>query len=340
MVVKNDFFLREEFEKWLETEVGLTTPESRACYIMTDCYPGTDIPYFEIIANLIAYGQLSLARTVLDIWEESIRNNHKGLAAKSVSNKLAYLKKIREFLMKIENSIMKRVQAGVLKPTMSLDDLMDICSGINKSSLSPLDGMEPLINALGEDGIIEMAVESSYFFEPELVKKRFVEMLVDPFSFPKRMENEDDNDKNNGNKPVCSLINEYTGYNLNVNTDVKPFRHYIISHVWGNASDPRYYTALWNVVLIPAWANHLMDKSDRLVGTLASRLKSTFQAICIKLYNLNNPNLYNWPGMNMTCPPVDATADVLRGKYDVRVIMPTQYNRKRVGNIQVREVKI
>ena len=334
MVVKNDFFLREEFEKWLETEVGLTTPESRACYVMADCFPGKDIPYFGIIANLIAYGQLSLARTVLDIWEESIRNNHKGLAAKSVSNKLVYLKKIREFLMKIENSIMKRVQAGDLKPTMSLGDLMKICSWINKSSLSPLDGMESLINELGEDRIIKMAVESSYFFEPELVKKRFVEMLNDQSSLPSRK------DDPNGNSFVCSLINEYTGYNLNLTVDVKPFRHYIISHVWGNASDPRYYTALWNVVLIPAWANHLMDKSDRLVGTLASRLKSTIQAICIKLYNLNNPNLYNWPGMNMTCPPVDATADVLNEEYEVRVIMPTQYNRKRVGNIEVREVFI
>ena len=63
----------------------------------------------------------------------------------------------------------------------------------------------------------------------------------------------------NGNTRVCQLIKYRTGYDLGAKLDKKSLRNYIISHIWGHAVDPRYFTNLWNIAIVPAWANHLLD---------------------------------------------------------------------------------
>lgn len=101
----------------------------------------------------------------------------------------------------------------------------------------------------------------------------------------------------NGNARVCQLIKDKTGYDLGGTQDKKSFKNYIISHIWSNATDPRYFTNLWNVAIVPAWANHLLDKDE--TGTLAAVYKSIIQAIITKYYNLEE---YDWNSIGMSCP--------------------------------------
>lgn len=87
-----------------------------------------------------------------------------------------------------------------------------------------------------------------------------------------------------GNRFVRNLINDKTGVVVSQGKG-SLLQNTIISHVWGNAYDPRYFTSLWNIVLIPAWANSLMDKDDAPAQTLASKMRATYMTICAKLYN-------------------------------------------------------
>ena len=118
----------------------------------------------------------------------------------------------------------------------------------------------------------------------------------------------------NGNARVCQLIKDRTGYDLGTTTNKKHFRNFIISHIWGHAIDPRYFTNLWNIVIVPAWANHLLDKDEK--GTLASTFKATIQKIITELYDFNN---INWASIQMT-PPSYNNKEVISGKYQINII--------------------
>lgn len=87
-----------------------------------------------------------------------------------------------------------------------------------------------------------------------------------------------------GNRFVRNLITDKTGITVSQGKD-SVLQNTIISHVWGRAYDPRYFTSLWNIVLIPAWANSLMDKEDAPAETLASKMRATYMQLCTKLYN-------------------------------------------------------
>ena len=118
----------------------------------------------------------------------------------------------------------------------------------------------------------------------------------------------------NGNARVCQLINDRTGYALGATSDKKHFRNFIISHIWGHAIDPRYFTNLWNIVIVPAWANHLLDKDEE--GTLASTFKATIQKIITELYDFNN---IDWASIQMTSPSYN-NEEVISGRYQINII--------------------
>ena len=106
---------------------------------------------------------------------------------------------------------------------------------------------------------------------------------------------------------------------MNVNLDKKPFSNYIISHIWGRAIDPRYFTSLWNIVLVPAWANHLLDKPNPAPSTLAAKFKDTLMEICIK-YNGLRESKYGWGKIQMTQPVSSGSKQ--SGTYTIQVIQP------------------
>ncbi len=254
---------------------------------------------------------------------------------------------------------------------ISENDLAPIRKSFNKTELYQLDGMETLINKLTEDGIIKLAIESSFFFDSSISadRQKEIESIItagnESLPARKSLKNDESNkaekgkqikkcddkwyyqDENglfeypiekdgNGNAKVCQLINNFTGYQLELKLEQKPFRHFIISHIWGRAIDPRFFTSFWNIVLIPAWVNHLLDKETE-EGDIASKLKATFKKICIKYNKLEE---YDWGKLSMSLPLCGN--DCCKGTYTIQIIQKLKKNQnyQKVGKILKKDIPI
>ena len=90
-----------------------------------------------------------------------------------------------------------------------------------------------------------------------------------------------------GNDFVRTAIHRYTGVWVCENNRVNMLRNYVISHIWPDTADPFYFSSLWNVVIIPAHCNDIMDKDPKLHLIVAS-IQNLYRAICYLLYNPNN----------------------------------------------------
>ena len=369
----SQFIFRKDYEKWLLKQ-GV---KSVGAYCPQDKYKcnGKDYLYLDLIGVFAKENERLYVNALFEEWKAEIdkKNN-----LKTTLNRLSYLQKYRQFvetivygkkrLSKEDNEIFNEI----------LNALPSVRDSINKSQNPKVDGMDSLIEFIKEEKFVKLAIESSYFFSPELVKKRVDEIAnyickeeeVDP-AFDKNdinikylparyssKEKEDADDgvhepvveegkvyfklknaaqrlcviyqegargKNtkcgantcgggNGNARVCQLINDRTGYALGATSDKKHFRNFIISHIWGHAIDPRYFTNLWNIVIVPAWANHLLDKDEE--GTLASTFKATIQKIITELYDFNN---IDWTSIQMTSPSYN-NEEVISGRYQINII--------------------
>ena len=369
----SQFIFRKDYEKWLLKQ-GV---KSVGAYCPQDKYKcnGKDYLYLDLIGVFAKENERLYVNALFEEWKAEIdKKNY----LKTTLNRLSYLQKYRQFvetivygkkrLSKEDNEIFNEI----------LNALPSVRDSINKSQNPKVDGMDSLIEFIKEEKFVKLAIESSYFFSPELVKKRVDEIAnyickeeeVDP-AFDKNdinikylparyssKEKEDADDgvhepvveegkvyfklknaaqrlcviyqegargKNkecgantcgggNGNARVCQLINDRTGYALGATSDKKHFRNFIISHIWGHAIDPRYFTNLWNIVIVPAWANHLLDKDEK--GTLASAFKATIQKIITELYDFDN---INWASIQMT-PPSYNNKEVISGRYQINII--------------------
>lgn len=369
----SQFIFRKDYEKWLLKQ-GV---KSVGAYCPQDKYKcnGKDYLYLDLIGVFAKENERLYVNALFEEWKAEIdKKNY----LKTTLNRLSYLQKYRQLvetivygkkrLSKEDNEIFNEI----------LNALPSVRDSINKSQNPKVDGMDSLIEFIKEEKFVKLAIESSYFFSPELVKKRVDEIAnyickeeeVDP-AFDKNdinikylparyssKEKEDADDgvhepvveegkvyfklknaaqrlcviyqegargKNtkcgvntcgggNGNARVCQLINDRTGYALGATSDKKHFRNFIISHIWGHAIDPRYFTNLWNIVIVPAWANHLLDKDEE--GTLASTFKATIQKIITELYDFNN---IDWASIQMTSPSYN-NEEVISGRYQINII--------------------
>ena len=127
-----------------------------------------------------------------------------------------------------------------------------------------------------------------------------------------------------GNRAVRELINKKTGITV-AQGKGSILQNTIISHVWGRAYDPRYFTSLWNIVLIPAWANSLMDKEDAPARTLASKMRATYMKICSELYKEvtfpSNPVNEEPFGNYLTgLPAIKNDSDIISRDYTFNII--------------------
>ena len=359
----NQFIFRDEYEKWL-LDNGV---KSTGAYCPQDEYKcnGNDYLFLDIIGRFAKEKECFYVDALFQEWKSFIEKTFKD---KERSNHLSYLNKYKIFVENICNGSISLSTSG----QNNNDDtvLMSVRESINKSQ----DGMKSLEMHLGEEDFVKLAIESSYFFSPDLVVKRFEEIkeyicqqkVVDPAFdkydikyLPARYSSKEDAEdgvhepvveegkvyfklqnaaqrlcviyqegargKNkecgantcgggNGNARVCQLINDRTGYALGATSDKKHFRNFIISHIWGHAIDPRYFTNLWNIVIVPAWANHLLDKDEE--GTLASTFKATIQKIITELYDFNN---IDWASIQMTSPSYN-NEEVISGRYQINII--------------------
>ena len=365
----SQFIFRKDYEKWLLKQ-GV---KSVGAYCPQDKYKcnGKDYLYLDLIGVFAKENDRLYVNALFEEWKAEIdkKNN-----LKTTLNRLSYLQKYRQFvetivygkkrLSKEDNEIFNEI----------LNALPSVRDSINKSQNPKVDGMDSLIEYIKEEKFVKLAIESSYFFSPELVKERVDEITnyickkeeVDPAFdkydikyLPARYSSKEDAEdgvhepvveegkvyfklqnaaqrlcviyqegargKNkecgantcgggNGNARVCQLINDRTGYALGATSDKKHFRNFIISHIWGHAIDPRYFTNLWNIVIVPAWANHLLDKDEE--GTLASTFKATIQKIITELYDFNN---IDWASIQMTSPSYN-NEEVISGRYQINII--------------------
>ena len=361
----NQFIFRDEYEKWL-LDNGV---KSTGAYCPQDEYKcnGNDYLFLDIIGRFAKEKECFYVDALFQEWKSFIEKTFKD---KERSNHLSYLNKYKIFVENICNGSISFSTSAQNNNDAKV--LMSVRESINKSR----DGMKSLEMHLGEEDFVKLAIESSYFFSPDLVGERFEEIKdyicmnkeVDPAFdkeqykvkfLPARYSSKEDAEdgvhepvveegkvyfklqnaaqrlcviyqegargKNkecgantcgggNGNTRVCQLIKDRTGYDLGTTTNKKHFRNFIISHIWGHAIDPRYFTNLWNIVIVPAWANHLLDKDEE--GTLASTFKATIQKIITELYDFDN---LDWASIQMT-PPSYNNKEVISGRYQINII--------------------
>lgn len=139
----------------------------------------------------------------------------------------------------------------------------------------------------------------------------------------------------NGNVEVCKLIKKLTGYSLFPQS--ADFVDFTISHIWRNAPDARFFTNLWNIVIVPTWVNFFLD-NEREPGSLSSKMLDTFKKVCIKQYRMQR---LDWKYPIPFCPISksysNAVADaegyefnVINGKNGI-----SSYGRIKVGRVTI-----
>lgn len=365
------FLLRKEYERWLkEKDQKLTTKKSRSCYIMLKHFNNDKKKplYYDIIASFLYYDDLVYAYTVLDDWGNILKGKYK-----------SYWRKYRDFIhcidkdnvcfntsLLVDKSILDGIKGSFNKPDLYKIEGMD-------SLIAALHGEDNFIKlAIESSYFFDKRISQQRHCEIcDFIEKGDTRGIHknDGTALPARSSETDEESKQknegsqverngvlyyidengnticqiktdgNGNTRVCGLINQYFGYHLGKKGYEKPFKDFIISHIWGRAIDPRYFTNLWNIVLVPAWANHLLDKNPPK-GSLASRFKNTMMKICINYNGLNNSKLYHWPD-KMKMPKVKVNKDILKlnegRKYRIQIIEKLDENQKAsayVGSIE------
>ena len=303
-------------------------------------HPTKSYDFIEAVDSLLKEGDYLYARTIVDGMSYIAEKFKKAIIAMTGTNtfndKCSALKLFRKYL---ETNL-----SGLkVKGTYNNNTYRN---AINKPMLAKIDGIVALANDIGEAKFIKLAIEQSYFFAPDIVAERMNKLIEDlenkttPLPARKTTKNDKDAEEGyfhsemggntyyiegnikipitlskDGNDFVRSLISNETGFTVGAGKNTI-FQNYIISHLWGRAYDPRYYTNFWNIVLVPAWANSLLDKNGE-EGSLASKLKATFMAISKKLYMAKG---VNWNGLNMTEPQIPNNNDVRKGDYSIKIL--------------------
>lgn len=303
-------------------------------------HPTKSYDFIEAVDSLLKEGDYLYAKTIVDGMSYIAEKFKKAIIAMTGTNtfndKCSALKLFRKYLE--TNLFGLKVKGTYNNNTYR--------NAINKPMLAKIDGSVALANEIGEDKFIKWAIEQSYFFDPDIVAERMNKLIEDlenkttPLPARKTTKNDKDAEEGyshskmggntyyiegnikipvtlskDGNDFVRSLISNETGFTVGAGKD-NIFQNYIISHLWGRAYDPRYYTNFWNIVLVPAWANSLLDKNGE-EGSLASKLKATFMAISKKLYMAKG---VNWNGLNMTEPQIPNKDDVRKGDYSIKIL--------------------
>ena len=161
---KTEFLLRATYVKWLKEKENLTSEGSINCYCMLDSFFDDDdnnFLYFDIIASFLYYNERTYAFSVLYKWYDKLKDSN---------NKKTYWRKYKKFIESID------VHNENIQPIDS-KKLESVRLTFKKTDLAQIDGMDSLINKLGEEEIIKLAVESSFFFNKSIAEDRFNRMI-------------------------------------------------------------------------------------------------------------------------------------------------------------------
>lgn len=143
----------------------------------------------------------------------------------------------------------------------------------------------------------------------------------------------------NGNAAIDKLFIQKTRRHLKGDGKRQPdFLNLKISHIWGNAFDPRYFTSLWNIILVPSFANDILDKPSSQNGSyhLGACLLNTIKRILYKFYGLDS---IDWGKLRLT-PPSYISDKVISGKYTINVFDCIDDSNEGIPEIQTVEIMI
>ncbi len=95
-----------------------------------------------------------------------------------------------------------------------------------------------------------------------------------------------------GNYSVRQLIKETTGHLISQGA-TSTITYATISHIWGQAFNPIFFTSLWNIVIVPTYCNPILDKSDDLpnddvFAKEVAYINNVYKKICYEYYDVKN----------------------------------------------------
>ncbi len=315
-----------DFKEWLKGN-GKLTPKSANSYIsylgvsynndLSLVSTDNVYNYMDVIEQFYQAGDMLYAVTVINNIIERINNLGTPLL-KALNDQRSALKKLRVFLRSMRNNVQDRTYLSKKNPKNPTSSILDdIRESFSKGSLDKIDCVRVLIDILGEETFIKVVIENSFFFDKKIVddqrKDIFDKLGKQPIPARKTTKTQSGNPgvgvntkignldiyqingcnipvklDGDGNKQVRDIIKEKTGYTISSGRKCI-FQNYIISHLWGKAYDPRYFTNFWNIVIVPAWANSLLDKESGDEDSIEFKLKDMFKKICVALYGLDDP---------------------------------------------------
>lgn len=88
-----------------------------------------------------------------------------------------------------------------------------------------------------------------------------------------------------GNREVRNAIRRYTGAVIS-NGQNSTIQYARISHIFDQAFDPLFFTSLWNIAIVPAYCNDLLERPG-LTNSVITDVKETFKAIAWEKYDLD-----------------------------------------------------
>ncbi len=86
----------------------------------------------------------------------------------------------------------------------------------------------------------------------------------------------------NGNKTICDYLADNTSINITSGSSQRNCYGYMISHIWGRAINPLFFSNFWNIVLIPQFVSFILDKGDEMASIKYS--KELYKALAFVLY--------------------------------------------------------
>ncbi len=350
---------REDYKSYINATYNFIMTkyekESFIHEVLDKNFPYND--YIDLLTLFTINGDLLYSLTVYDKMYDLVCKVIDITGSKELSKRNAAFVLFKEFLYKsykfiTDNITLTKdieVDNNVINEKRELFQLND---------LHKLDGMESLLTIVDDKKFVKLAVDNSFFFAKELVNKhvdkqyqgtekfdkaRYTSKEVinkKKISKPKKKGvtaeyfflKEELNDSiyiddayysnvyidKDGNDYVRDLIKNETGITISKG-EGSLIQNTIISHIWGRAYDPRFFMNLWNIVLIPAWANSLMDKNP-IPRSLASKMQATYMKICHKLYKEIFENTDYWEKMKINKPDVIEENDIVKSDYLINLV--------------------
>lgn len=93
-----------------------------------------------------------------------------------------------------------------------------------------------------------------------------------------------------GNRSVRKLIKDFTGHIISQGA-TSTITYATISHIWGQAFNPLFFTSLWNIVIVPTYCNPILDKTDDVseddeFSKEVAYINKVYKKICYEYYNV------------------------------------------------------